>query len=109
MISGPVSTSPDLASTVTTTTTTPSSARTRRSRSTPLAHIADDAVDVEVAGRDLADEVDPAVGQLDDVAVLGEQHPGGVDAHLLGQPGVMGEVPELAVHGNEAVRAGQRQ
>ena len=41
----------------------------------PPADVADDAVHVQVAGRHLADEVDAAVGQLDHVAVLGQQAP----------------------------------
>ncbi len=40
----------------------------------PPAHVADDAVDVQVAGRHLAGEVDAVGGHLDHVAVLGQQH-----------------------------------
>src|SRR5947209_13566887 len=39
-----------------------------------MAHVADDAVDVEESGRHLFEEVDAVGGDLDDVAVFADQH-----------------------------------
>src|SRR5206468_832950 len=71
-----------------------------------VADVAHDPVDVQIPGRDRVDEVQPLVGQLDHVAVLGQQDVGRRHAHLHGQAGVMGEVAELAVDGDEVLGPG---
>src|SRR4051794_7263194 len=74
-----------------------------------VADVTHDAVDVEEAGRHLVDELGTVVGQLDDVAVLGQQHVRLGDAHLHRQPRVVDEMTELAVHRDEELGLGDRQ
>src|SRR5205807_4276338 len=74
-----------------------------------VADVAHDAVDVEVPGRHLTGEVQPAVAEGDDVAVLAQQHVSLRHPHGDGQTGVVGQVAELAVHGDEVLGAGHGQ
>ena len=107
MISGPAMTVRVVMSTVTMTTTTPSSASTRRSRSTPSADVADDAVDVEVAsGHGPLDALDPGVGEHELVAVLAHEDAVLGHAHLHGEAAVLAQVPVLAVHRREPLGLG---
>src|SRR6266508_60519 len=70
-----------------------------------VAHVADDAVDVEVPGghRPLL-ELDAGAIDGEGVAVLAHDDLLGRDADLLGQLGVMDHVPVLAVDGDEELR-----
>ena len=96
-------------STVTTTITTPSSASFCRSRSTPWLDVPHGAVDVDVAGRDLA-VADDALG----VELRRRRRPRTAAPWPASTPmdsaeaGVVHHVPVLAVHGHEALRPGHR-
>ena len=70
-----------------------------------VADVADDAVDVHVAGRHRAPlDLDAVVAERDDVAVLADEHVVGGDTRLAGELRVVHEVAVLAVHRDEPLR-----
>ena len=101
--------SPVCPSTVSTTTTTPSPASLRRSRRTepPTSPIPSPSTNVMPACTRSIDS-DP-LADLDHVAVLADDHVVARDAHLDGEPGVMLEMPALAVDRDEPPRPDQRE
>ena len=74
-----------------------------------LADVADDAVDVEVAGRHLAGDADALVVDRELVAVGAHERALLGHAHRLGQLGVRHEVAVLAVHRHEPLRLHDRE
>ena len=69
-----------------------------------VADVADDAIDVEVAGRHAAVHLDPGIGDLEHVAVLAHQHSLVGHAHQFTEATVGHQVAELAVDGHVPLR-----
>ena len=74
-----------------------------------LADVADDAVDVQVAGRHPSDRGQSVVGELEHVAVLAQQHVVVGDTHRPPEPGVGDEMAILAVDRHVVVGPHDRQ
>ena len=74
-----------------------------------MTDVADDAVDVEIAGRHASRERCALVGELDHVAVLAHEDVVPPDAHRLGETCVRVHVSVFAVDRHEPFRLDDRQ